>query len=402
MCGFTAGAGSGMDDVIFRHDTVLSEVHLLLSNERHLMSSLNRAGQPVFFSRFKILWDGERHEISDTEKSLKDDDDRKDSGDEETKAAAGKDGGDGGDGGEAALDEDGDLDIVRRPKTKRPDSERVPVCPVIVSQCGSAVDLEVEENEDDEDHTSLKDILRIGHTMATPLMDVGKQVWRGAFLLTDFILSQPITFRGATVLELGAGTGLTSIMTATLAQKVYCTDVGEDLLSMCQKNVTINSHLLQPAGGEVRVKQLDWLTSDLCTDADVEFSWMDEEVADLFDNTNFIIAADVFYDDDLTDGFFRTLYRLCSSFTHACVTYISVEKRMNFTLRRLDVSCEAYDHFRHCLSQLSQLEDGRISFSVEEIPPTFPQFLQYERVEQLELWKVTTTPLPSDSEQVPS
>lgn len=30
-------------------------------------------------------------------------------------------------------------------------------------------------------------------------------------------------FRGATVLELGAGTGLTSIITATIAKTVYCT-----------------------------------------------------------------------------------------------------------------------------------------------------------------------------------
>ncbi|KAF7647730.1 hypothetical protein LDENG_00167780 [Lucifuga dentata] len=369
-----------MDDVIFRHDSVLSDVHLLLPNERHLMTRLNRAGQPVFFSRFRILW-----ENSDTKKGLNDEDDDddelKDDRDEESKGR--KDGGN-------RLDEDGDLDIIRRPKMERHDSERIPVCPVIVSQ--SSPD---SEEEDDEDHTSLKDILRIEHTMATPLNDVGKQVWRGAFLLTDFILSQPITFRGATVLELGAGTGLTSIMAATLTKTVYCTDVGDDVLSMCQRNVTLNSHLLQPAGGEVKVKQLDWLTSDLCTDAEVEFSWTDEEVADLFDNTTFIIAADVFYDDDLTDGFFQTLYRLCSGFPHTCVTYISVEKRMNFTLRHLDVSCEAYDHFRRCLSQLSDLVDGRVSFSVERLPPTFPQFLQYERIEQLELWKLISTPLPS-------
>lgn len=49
------------------------------------------------------------------------------------------------------------------------------------------------------------------------------QVWRGAVLLADFILAEPDTFRGATVLELGAGTGLTSIVMATVAKTVYCT-----------------------------------------------------------------------------------------------------------------------------------------------------------------------------------
>lgn len=30
----------------------------------------------------------------------------------------------------------------------------------------------------------------------------------------------------------------------------------------------------------------------MSADADVEFSWTDEEVADMYDNTSFIIAAD--------------------------------------------------------------------------------------------------------------
>lgn len=43
--------------------------------------------------------------------------------------------------------------------------------------------------------------------------------------MADFILSDPIMFRGATVLELGAGTGLTSIILATIAKTVYCTGI---------------------------------------------------------------------------------------------------------------------------------------------------------------------------------
>uniref|UniRef100_A0A8C5GD73 Methyltransferase like 22 n=1 Tax=Gouania willdenowi TaxID=441366 RepID=A0A8C5GD73_GOUWI len=211
--------------------------------------------------------------------------------------------------------------------------------------------------------TRLNQVGQPEHTMATTLEDVGKQVWRGALLLADFILSQPIMFRAATVLDMGAGTGLTSIVMATTAKTVYCTDVGEDLLSMCRKNVSLNQHLME--------------------DADLEFSWTEDEVADLHDNTSFIIAADVCYDDDLTDGFFRTLYKLCSSFTHTCIIYISIEKRMNFTLRHMDVSCDAYNHFRHCLSGLQELEDQRCSFTVEQISANFTQFFIYERIEHL-------------------
>ncbi|XP_071376107.1 methyltransferase-like protein 22 [Centroberyx affinis] len=393
-----------MDQITFHYDTVLSDVHLLLPNVRHLMTRLNHVGQPVFISKFKILWDGERQDDNDAGKGLEEEEDRK--GDEEDAQA--EEGEEGGEGGvDPVLDEDGDLEVTRRPKTSPPEaSDRDEVCPIILSQSTTVQEEEEEEEEvENEDKQRSKDIIRIEHTMATPLEDVGKQVWRGAFLLADYILSQQVMFRGATVLELGAGTGLASVVMAIVAKTVYCTDVGEDLLSMCQRNITLNRCLLEPAGGEVRVRQLDWLQHDLCTDADVEFSWTEEEVADLHDNTSFIIAADICYDDDLTDGLFRTLYRLSSNFSQPCVTYISIEKRMNFTLRHMDISCEAYDHFRRCLSQLQGLEDGRRRFRVERLPTAFPQRLQYERVEQLELWKVTATPLqfevPSDSELLP-
>lgn len=55
---------------------------------------------------------------------------------------------------------------------------------------------------------------------------LARQIWRAAFLLSDFILSSSAAFRGATVLELGAGTGLASIVVASVAKTVYCTGMG--------------------------------------------------------------------------------------------------------------------------------------------------------------------------------
>ncbi|XP_026858580.2 methyltransferase-like protein 22 isoform X1 [Electrophorus electricus] len=359
-------AGLAMDQVTMRSDTVLSDVHLLLPNARHLMTRLNSAGQAVFVSKFRILGVEEEQVEAHWGRSPKD---------EATIE-------------HPLLDDDGDLDVERRPMDVA--SDRDSVHPVILSLAA-----EVKSNEDDVDEeSSIKNVIRVEHTMATPLEDVGKQVWRGALLLSDFILSQHAVFQGATVLELGAGTGLTSIVMASVAKMVYCTDAGEDLLSMCQRNVSLNKHFIGPAAEHgLKVRQLDWTTDDFPSDVDSEFGWSEDEVVQLHDNARFLIAADVCYDDDLTDALFRTLYQITSNLHNPSTTYFCLEKRLNFTLRHLDVSCEAYDHFRHCLDQLASLSNGRMRFTVTPVLCSFPQFFEYERVDQLELWKVSASPL---------
>ncbi|KAL4659076.1 methyltransferase-like protein 22 isoform X4 [Arapaima gigas] len=365
-----------MDQVVFRSDTVLSDIHLLLSNRDHLMVRLNAAGQPVFVSRFKIFWEGKTQDFDSGSTAAG----GKTSGEE------GKDEKKGKRGQEednliakkplkAPVDEDGDLDVARRPADSVPPElslrNRARVYPTILSRA----EPEAAEDEQGNEEECTRDIITIEHTMATPLEDAGKQVWRGAFFLADFILSQPGLFREATALELGAGTGLTSLAMATVAKRVYCTDVGHDLLTMCQRNITLNKNLLEPK------------------DVDSEFGWSEEEVADLHDNATILFAADVCYDDDLTDSLFRTLYRISSHLRNPGTIYLCLEKRLNFTIRHLDVTCEAYNHFRRCLDDLQDLADGKMKFTVTQVEPNFPQLLQYERVEQLELWKVTTSHL---------
>ncbi|XP_020034234.1 methyltransferase-like protein 22 isoform X3 [Castor canadensis] len=391
-----------MDEVTFRSDTVLSDVHLFTPNHRHLMVRLNGVGQPVFLSQFKLLWNRDSWRDSRTEDS-----DSRDIHTQDTPPAGsgslgsppGSDHSHEGsplqasqDGVGTQLDEDGDLDVVRRPwVSSDPDLARPPrdkVHPMILTQ---EEDIIMEEQAP-ESHPHI--VIKIEHTMATPLEDVGKQVWRGALLLADYILFRQDLFQGRTVLELGAGTGLASIVAATVAQTVYCTDVGADLLAMCQRNITLNSHLAAAGGGVVKVKELDWLKADLCTDPEIPFSWSQEDIADLYNHTTVLFAAEVFYDDDLTDALFNTLSRLAHKLKNACTAILSVEKRLNFTLRHLDVTCEAYDHFRSSLHALEKLADGRLRFVVEPVEASFPQLLMYERIQQLELWKIVAEPTP--------
>ncbi|XP_007937803.1 methyltransferase-like protein 22 [Orycteropus afer afer] len=371
-----------MDEVTFKSNTVLSDVHLYTPNQRHLMVRLNGVGQPVFLSQFKLLWSqdsgAESGDHRDAQETSRDgtgpppgsDLSREDFSLQTSQEGAG-----------AQLDEDGDLDVVRRPRAAS-DPPRDKVHPVILTQ-------EEDDGMGDEAQAgSLCSVVRIEHTMATTLEDVGKQVWRGALLLADYILSQQDLLRGRTVLELGAGTGLASIIAATVAQTVYCTDVGADLLAMCQRNIDLNGHLTATGGGVVKVRELDWLKEDLCTDPEVPFSWSEEEISDLYNHTTVLLAAEVFYDDDLTDAVFRTLSRLTRKLKKSCTVILSVEKRLNFTLRHLDVTCEAYDHFRASLHTLERLASGEVRLAVEPVEASFPQHLAYERIQQLELWKI--------------
>ncbi|VFV32762.1 Hypothetical predicted protein [Lynx pardinus] len=385
-----------MDEVTFKSDTVLSDVHLYTPNHRHLMVRLNGMGQPVFLSQFKLLWNRDSRTDSGAEGDgrgalLAEETPPSGPGSARPPPGSGHSDATSQVGLGTRLDEDGDLDVERRPPTASDPEPAGPprdkVHPTILTQ------EEEDPLADGARESSPQDIVRIEHTMATPLEDVGKQVWRGALLLADYILFQRDLFQGRTVLELGAGTGLASIIAATVARTVYCTDVGADLLAMCQRNIALNGHLTAAGGGVVKVKELDWLRDDLCTDPEVPFSWSQEDVSDLYSHTTILLAAEVFYDDDLTDALFKTLSRLAHKLQNACTAILSVEKRLNFTLRHLDVTCEAYDHFRSWLRRLEGLADGRLRFAVERVEASFPQLLVYERIQQLELWKIFVEPV---------
>ena len=62
--------------------------------------------------------------------------------------------------------------------------------------------------------------------MSTSLEKVGQQVWRGALLMVDHLISWDNSrLEDSVVLELGAGTGLVSIVAASKAHHVFCTGI---------------------------------------------------------------------------------------------------------------------------------------------------------------------------------
>ena len=67
-------------------------------------------------------------------------------------------------------------------------------------------------------------MLPLEHSMSTTLQAVGSQVWRGALLMADYLLYQGSDrFHDSVILELGAGTGLVSIVAGLKARHVFCT-----------------------------------------------------------------------------------------------------------------------------------------------------------------------------------
>eukprot|EP00040_Diaphanoeca_grandis_P016013 m.82391 g.82391 ORF g.82391 m.82391 type:complete len:361 (-) comp25513_c1_seq2:68-1150(-) len=261
---------------------------------------------------------------------------------------------------ECAVDSDGDLEVVRRKY--------------------STFDVEIP------------------HTMATKIPEVGLQVWAGALLMADYIVHNRDQWVQSTVLELGAGTGLASIVMARYAQTVLCTDFVDSVLINCVKAVKRND-----VDANVSVRHLDWTrfpsthttdTSavDVCNYLDVHdaaikesqrFSWSKTDLESL-EAVTILLAADVVYVDEWTTAFSDCLYELLrAGSTKNRHLLLTIEKRINFSLDVLHDVAPAYDHFR-----VHILDSTR--FIAAQITVDFPViFSNYQRSKHLQLWKIS-------------
>ncbi|GAB0098129.1 Methyltransferase-like protein 22 [Sergentomyia squamirostris] len=221
-----------------------------------------------------------------------------------------------------------------------------------------------------------KSCLELENSQTTNLKLVGLQVWRGALLLADYILNRRDLFRKKTVLEVGSGCGLTSLIVSNYAKKVICTDISDGgILTVIQRNITRNFRK------NIQVMELDFLQPD---------SWTENLKEDQDAGIDFVLAADVIYDNDITDAFISTLDRLLSHSNHPMCVLIALEKRFVFTVDDLDTTAPCFEYF------LRQFEEVRYSrgWRMEYIPMgKIPQYFLYERVPQLILIQITKIPI---------
>ncbi|XP_049706787.2 methyltransferase-like protein 22 [Helicoverpa armigera] len=236
------------------------------------------------------------------------------------------------------------------------------------------------DDDDDLDiERPLKEVIRIEHSSKTKIALVGLQVWRGAFLLGDWLIHLGLKGElvNRSVLELGAGTGLTSFVAALYAKKVVCTDIDVGgILELIKLNAKYNKKFIK---SQFKVMPLDF----------TETTWSSSLLSEI-KQASIIIAADVIYDDDITAAFVSTIQKILNTEPPKTL-YMVLEKRYVFTIEHLDSVAPCYETFLSLIDKV-KTENPHSTWKLELLPLDFPKYFTYDRVKDLVLWKISSTP----------
>ncbi|XP_050351612.1 methyltransferase-like protein 22 [Nymphalis io] len=241
--------------------------------------------------------------------------------------------------------------------------------------CGSN-QVQFDKDDDLDVERPQKEVIKIEHSSKTKISLVGLQVWRGAFLLGDLLihLGQTGQLTGKTLLELGAGTGLTSFVAAMFAKKVVCTDIDlGGILDLIKLNAKYNSKLIK---SQFKVMPLDF----------TKLHW-NRALLDEIKQTDIVIAADVIYDDDLTAAFISTVQKILNTNPPKAL-YMVLEKRYVFTIEHMDSVAPCYETFLTLLDKIKT--DTHSDWILEQLPLNFPKYFTYDRVKDLVLWRISS------------
>ena len=231
----------------------------------------------------------------------------------------------------------------------------------------------------------------IYHLSVTPIDDVGLQLWRGALLLADYLIDQKMQLSHRLVVELGAGVGFLGVIMDMLSVPFYATDYTDEICSLTQRNLQLNQHMSgrlsgipsSPQNSTGNVRKLDWCDvldnprnndNEKNTEEDdkditetgrskpnkdeeeVEeeeasqvFAWSSDDRCLLCSSNVLFLAADVIYDDDLTDAFFVKLDTMMHVDEEL---WLSLEKRYNFTVADMAVVAHGYRRFLQIINAL--------------------------------------------------
>jgi len=213
--------------------------------------------------------------------------------------------------------------------------------------------------------------ITIEHINQTSLKMVGMQIWRSALSMSDFIMDNRDIFTSdQVVLELGSGVGLTGIVAAIYCKEVIFTDIdNKDILSTIEKNIHLNRDLIV---GHTTVTPLNFSEPELL-----------DTLRNKLRDVKIIIAADVIYDNDITEQFVNILKKIMA-ISPRKTAYIGMEKRYVFSSVDLDVCAPCYEFFSELLAQNNDWCQVELLNCVD-----IPQYFQYKKVKELVIFKLT-------------
>eukprot|EP00438_Fugacium_kawagutii_P019844 Skav227939 [mRNA] locus=scaffold146:499179:501545:+ [translate_table: standard] len=225
--------------------------------------------------------------------------------------------------------------------------------------------------------------IQLVRVASSQLQRVGLQLWAGALVLGDFMLTRPWLFQQRRVCELGAGPsaepplcpglGLCSLLASRLGvASVLCTDGSEEAVENCRENLRRNAPSDGTKSVDVQVEVLKW--------EDPPPTLTDLWAAEV------LLAADVIYDAAAAEAFAKLAARLLKG--NAKVLYMSLEKRVYFSSATLKPEVQAYPQF---------LEDcATLGLHVEQIDLSeIPVYFDYVRSRFYELVMITFSAKPS-------
>ena len=222
-------------------------------------------------------------------------------------------------------------------------------------------DLILDNNEDET--------VKVEHKIQTNLTDVGFQIWRGAFFMADFALQNKFFFQDKTVLEIGAGTGITSIV---MSKHCQCKEIVVTDIALIQESLKNNLKRNNAVAGI----SADILDLNHFETSDAIYSKVTSEV-------DVVFGADIIYDNDITDGIIKFLEILLkSSHSDDKTLYFAIDKRYIFTLDVLDAIAPAYEYFMAKLDEFCVTKEIKI---LEYYPEEIDQAFCYERSKDLVL-----------------
>ncbi|KAL3668694.1 hypothetical protein V7S43_005990 [Phytophthora oleae] len=127
----------------------------------------------------------------------------------------------------------------------------------------------------------------------------GTRLWTGSHFLSRYLWSHPELVKGKRVLELGAGTGICSIVSSKLgAVKCLATDGDEEVVGLLAKNVQVNK-----ADGVVTARSLFW-------GDEPSAQTLLEEFSGALTDVDVVLAGDVLYKSELLPLLFATVTRV--------------------------------------------------------------------------------------------